>query len=325
MNGLDDVSSAAPHPVHQKKAVGTVARRPKVREEPKREQEEQMSKSSIAVIGAGTMGSGIAQVAAEAGHDVTLIDTTREQADRGLTAIQNFLDKGVAREKLTEDQRDQTMARLVTSDNVELGVAGASMVVEAVFESLPLKHEVFATLDRVCPPEVILASNTSTLPITDIASATAHPERVIGTHYFSPVPLMRLVEVIRGEHTSDEIAEGTMSLCQGFGKHPILIKDVPGFIVNRFLCLLYAEAANMIESGVASAEDIDSALKLGCNWPMGVTEIMDLAGVDVTLLALEAMHEMTEEERYKPSPLLRRMVDANQLGRKSGEGFARYT
>ena len=284
-----------------------------------------MSMPPIAVIGAGTMGAGIAQMAAEAGHDVTLIDTTREQADRGLGTVQAFLDKGVAREKLSADQRDQTMARLETSDSIETGVAGAAMVVEAVFESLALKHEVFATLDQVCPPEVILASNTSTLPITDIATSTKHPDRVIGTHYFSPVPLMRLVEVIRGEHTSDEVADRTVELCKGFGKHPILIKDVPGFIVNRFLCLLYAEAANMIESGVASAEDIDTALKLGCNWPMGVTEIMDLAGVDVTLLALEAMHEMTEEERYKPSPLLRRMVDANQLGRKSGEGFARYS
>ena len=197
-----------------------------------------MSMPPIAVIGAGTMGAGIAQMAAEAGHDVTLIDTTREQADRGLGTVQAFLDKGVAREKLSADQRDQTMARLETSDSIETGVAGAAMVVEAVFESLALKHEVFATLDQVCPPEVILASNTSTLPITDIATSTKHPDRVIGTHYFSPVPLMRLVEVIRGEHTSDEVADRTVELCKGFGKHPILIKDVPGFTVNRFLCLL---------------------------------------------------------------------------------------
>lgn len=283
-----------------------------------------MSKPPIAVIGAGTMGAGIAQMAAEAGHDVTLIDTTRELADRGLGTIQAFLDKGVAREKISGDQRDQTLARLTTSASIETGVAGATMVIEAVFESLDLKHEIFAALDAACAPDVILASNTSTLPITEIAAATKHPDRVIGTHYFSPVPLMRLVEVIRGQQTSDDIADQTMALCQGFGKHPILIKDVPGFIVNRFLCLLYAEAANMIDSGVASAEDIDTALKLGCNWPMGVTEIMDLAGVDITLSALTAMHDMTDEDRYKPSPLLHQMVADNRLGRKTGEGFSTY-
>jgi 3-hydroxybutyryl-CoA dehydrogenase len=148
---------------------------------------------------------------------------------------------------------------------------------------------------------------------------------VIGTHYFSPVPLMRLVEVVRGEHTSDAVAERTVELCRGFGKSPILIADVPGFIVNRFLCLLYNEAANMIHNGVATAEDIDAALKLGCNWPMGVTEIMDLAGVDVTLNAMEAMHEMTGEDRYDPSPLLRQMVADNKLGRKTGSGFYDHT
>ena len=280
-----------------------------------------MIETKIAVVGAGTMGAGIAQMAAEAGHFVTLIDTTQEAADRGIASIQTFLDRGVERNKMTADQRDDVLARLETSTDVVGGVAGAEMVVEAVFESLSLKHEVFATLDQCCPPNVILASNTSTLPITDIASAVEHPERVIGTHYFSPVPLMRLVEVVRGEHTSDEVAQRTMTLCEGFGKSPILIKDVPGFIVNRFLCLLYAEAANMIESGVATAQDIDTAMKLGCNWPMGVTEIIDLAGVDVTLLALEAMHEMTGEERYKPSPLLKRMVADDHLGRKSGQGF----
>ena len=270
------------------------------------------------------MGAGIAQMAAEAGHQVTLIDTTQEAADSGVNAIRTFLDRGVEREKLTEEQRDQTLARIETDTDIASGVFGAEMVVEAVFESLPLKHEVFATLDQCCPPEVILASNTSTLPITDIAASLERPERVIGTHYFSPVPLMRLVEVVRGEHTSEEVAQNTMALCEGFGKTAILMKDVPGFIVNRFLCLLYAEAANMIESGVATATDIDTALKLGCNWPMGVTEIIDLAGVDVTLLALEAMHDMTGEERYKPSPLLKRMVDDNHLGRKSGQGFYDY-
>jgi len=280
-----------------------------------------MSTSQLSVIGAGTMGAGIAQIALEAGHRVNLVDTRKEFVDRGVATVRGFLERKVAKGKLTQEECEQVLSRLHGFTDMEKGVAGAVMVVEAVFESLELKQEIFSNLDRWCPPETILASNTSTLPIAKIASATQRPERVIGTHYFSPVPLMRLVEVVRGEHTSDAVAERTVELCKSFGKTPILIQDVPGFIVNRFLCLLYNEAANLIHNGVASAEDIDAALKLGCNWPMGVTEIMDMAGVDVTLLALKAMYEMTGEERYKPSPLLEKMVGENRLGRKTGEGF----
>ncbi|MGI9595195.1 MAG: 3-hydroxyacyl-CoA dehydrogenase family protein [Acidimicrobiales bacterium] len=284
-----------------------------------------MDGEKIAVVGAGTMGAGIAQVAVEAGHRVTLIDTEQALVDRASATIRGFLDRKVAKETLTREQCDETLARLQTSTDLPRGVAGAAMVVEAVFENLPLKQEVFGRLDGFCPPEVILASNTSTLPISEIASTTQHPERVIGTHYFSPVPLMRLVEVIRGDQTSDAVAERTVTLCESFGKTPILIGDVPGFIVNRFLCLLYNEAANLIHGGVASAEDIDAALKLGCNWPMGVAEIMDLAGVDVTLQAVTAMYEMTGEERYQPSPLLTQMVAENRLGRKTGRGFYEHS
>ncbi len=278
----------------------------------------------IAVVGAGTMGAGIAQMAAEAGHRVTLIDTSQESVERGMAAITGFLERKVAKGTLTSEQCGGILSALDFTTDTDAGVDGAAMVVEAVFENLELKQQVFADLDRSCPPQVILASNTSTLPITQIASATNHPERVIGTHYFSPVPLMRLVEVVRGEQTSDEVAERSVALCEGFGKQPILIADVPGFIVNRFLCLLYNEAANLIHRGVASAEDIDTALKLGCNWPMGPTEIMDMAGVDVTLMAMEAMHEMTGEERYKPSPLLTEMVAEKRWGRKTGRGFSNY-
>jgi 3-hydroxybutyryl-CoA dehydrogenase len=280
-----------------------------------------MSTSQLSVIGAGTMGAGIAQIALEAGHRVNLVDTRKEFVDRGVATVRGFLERKVAKGKLTQEECEQVLSRLHGFTDMEKGVAGAVMVVEAVFESLELKQEIFSNLDRWCPPETILASNTSTLPISKIASATQRPERVIGTHYFSPVPLMRLVEVVRGEHTSDAVAERTVELCKSFGKTPILIQDVPGFIVNRFLGLLYNEAANLIHNGVASAEDIDAALKLGCNWPMGVAEIMDMAGVDVTLLALKAMYEMTGEERYKPSPLLEKMVAENRLGRKTGEGF----
>jgi len=198
------------------------------------------------------------------------------------------------------------------------------MVVEAVFESLKLKKEIFQSLDSLCPESVILASNTSTMSVSEIASATGHPERVIGTHYFSPVPLMRLVEVVKGNKTSEEITSNTMELCRKFGKTPIAVKDVPGFIVNRYLCLMYNEAANMVNNGIAEPEDIDSALKLGCNWPMGVIEIMDMAGVDIVQNALEAMYAMTGEERYKPSPLFEKMVKEKKLGRKTGRGFYRY-
>lgn len=283
-----------------------------------------MDAKKIAVVGAGTMGAGIAQVALEAGHDVALIDTTKESVDRAITSIGGFLERKVAKGTLSADDCQGALSRLVGQTSIGDGVADADMVVEAVFEDLDVKHQVFAELDRLCPPHVILASNTSTLPISRIATATTHPERVIGTHYFSPVPLMALVEVVRGEQTSDDVAERTVALCESFGKRPIAIKDVPGFIVNRFLCLLYNEAANMIDQGVATAEDIDTALKLGCNWPMGVTEIMDLAGVDITLAAMEAMHDMTGEKRYEPSPLLTQMVEQNRLGRKTGLGFSSY-
>lgn len=278
----------------------------------------------IVVIGAGLMGSGIAQVAVEAGYTVSLVDTKQEFVDRGLGNIRKFIRKKLTKDKITKDQHDDILIRLTGAINMEEAVEGAVMVVEAVFEDLNLKTEIFQKLDALCPAETILASNTSTLNIVQIATATKNPERVIGTHYFSPVPLMRLVEVIKGEQTSDAIAEKTMEICTKFGKTPIAIKDVPGFIVNRFLCLLYNEAANMVQNGVAEAKDIDAALKLGCNWPMGVIEIMDMAGVDVTLNALKAMYDMTGEDRYKPSPMLQKLVDENRLGRKTGKGFYEY-
>ena len=198
--------------------------------------------------------------------------------------------------KLSQEQFDFILKRLTGTTDMKSAVEGAVMVVEAVFEKFEIKNEIFQKLDSLCPPEVVLASNTSTLSITKIASVTANPQRVIGTHYFSPVPAMRLVEVIRGKQTSDAAAEKTVELCKKFGKTPIVVKDIPGFIVNRFLCLLYNEAANMVLNGSAEAADIDQALKLGCNWPMGVVEIMDMAGVDVVFYAMQAMYEMTGEE-----------------------------
>jgi 3-hydroxybutyryl-CoA dehydrogenase len=278
----------------------------------------------VVVIGAGTMGAGIAQVAIEAGYVVSIVDMERNFLDRGIGNIKKFLNKKVEKGKLTQTQYDDHVSRLSGTTNVAEAVAGAVMVVEAVFEKFELKKDIFQKLDSLCPPSVILASNTSTLSITSIASVTKNPARVIGTHYFSPVPAMRLVEVIRGKETSDTTANRTVDICKNFGKVPIVVKDIPGFIVNRYLCLLYNEAANMIYNGDAGAKEIDQAMKLGCNWPMGITEIIDLAGVDVCAYAIEAMYQMTGEERYKPSPLFEKMLADKKLGRKTGEGFYKY-
>jgi 3-hydroxybutyryl-CoA dehydrogenase len=278
----------------------------------------------VAVVGAGTMGSGIAQVALEAGFAVTIVDMDEQFLLRGIDTIKNFIGKKVEKGKLSREQHDDILSRLSGTTDMAEAVTDAVMVVEAVYENLDLKKEIFQALDSLCPPNVILASNTSTLSITELASVTKNPERVIGTHYFSPVPLMRLVEVIKGDKTSDEIAEKTIGMCRKFGKTPIAINDIPGFIVNRFLCLMYNEAANMVYNGIAEPKDIDSALKLGCNWPMGVIQIMDMAGVDVVYYALEAMYGMTGEERYKPSPLFKQMITQDRLGRKTGKGFYDY-
>ncbi|GAB6271189.1 MAG: 3-hydroxybutyryl-CoA dehydrogenase [Smithella sp.] len=278
----------------------------------------------ITVIGSGTMGSGIAQVALEAGFQVNLVDTEKAFVDRGIANIRKFLGKKVEKGKLNQAQCDEILSRLSGTTDMAGAVKGAVMVVEAVFEKFELKKEIFQKLDALCPPDVILASNTSTLSISSIAAATKTPGRVIGTHYFSSVPAMRLVEVIRGRETNDATAEKTVEICKKFGKTPIVVKDIPGFIVNRFLCLIYNEAADMIARGDSTAEDIDQAMKLGCNWPMGITEIIDLAGVDVCANAIDAMYQMTGEVRYKPSPLFAKMLAEKKLGRKTGEGFYKY-
>jgi len=278
----------------------------------------------IAVIGSGTMGSGIAQVAVEAGFQVSLVDTEQGFVDRGMANIRKFLGKKVEKGKIDQSRCDEILARLSGTTDMAQAVRGVVMVVEAVFEKFELKKEIFQKLDALCPADVILASNTSTLSITSIAAVTKNPRRVIGTHYFSPVPAMRLVEVIRWKETGDAVARKTVEICKAFGKTPIVVKDIPGFIVNRFLCLIYNEAADMINRGDSTAEDIDQAMKLGCNWPMGITEIIDLAGVDVCANAIDAMYQMTGEERYRPSPLFAKMLAEKKLGRKTGEGFYKY-
>ena len=278
----------------------------------------------LCVIGAGTMGAGIAQVAVESGIETTLRDVEDRFVQRGLETIKTFVGKKLEKGKLNQADYDRILGRLKGTSSSEEALAGADMVIEAVFEDMKIKQSVFAELDRLCPKETILSSNTSTLSISKIASVTKNPGRVIGTHFFSPVPLRRLVEVIRGERTEEPVVQSVLEFCEAIGKTAILAKDVPGFIVNRFLGLLYNEAADQIYKGYATPQDIDLGLKLGANHPMGPVEIMDMAGVDVVYNALVAMHEMTGEERYKPSPLFEKMIKENRLGRKTKRGFYEY-
>ncbi len=280
--------------------------------------------NKLCVIGAGTMGAGIAQVAAEHGIETVIRDVDQKFIDKGIQTIRGFIGRKQEKGKISQEEHDAILGRLSGTTDMADAVSGVDMVIEAVFEDMSLKQQIFEELDRLCPENVILASNTSTLSISKMASVTKHPDRVIGTHFFSPVPVMKLVEVVQGKKTSQPVFDAAMAFCGQIGKTPITAKDVPGFIVNRFLCLLYNEAANQILDGLATAQDIDLGLKLGANHPMGVAEIMDMAGVDVVNNALVALYEMTGEERYKPSPLFKKMIDEGRLGRKTSKGFYEY-
>ena len=278
----------------------------------------------ISVIGAGTMGAGIAQIAIEAGYQVWLRDIEDGFVEKGIGTIKRFLSRKLEKEKITKEQYDDILGRLNGTTDLKTALKGAELVVEAVLEKMDLKKEVFKELGNLCGKDTVLATNTSTLSITEIASAARYPERVVGTHFFNPVPLMRLVEVVKGERTSEEVVKKAANFCEAVGKTPIIVKDVPGFIVNRFLCLLYNEGAYQVQNQIASKEDIDKGLKLGANHPMGILELMDVVGVDVIYDALSSLWESTKEERYKPCPLLLEMVKTNRLGRKTGEGFYKY-
>ena len=283
-----------------------------------------MNIQKVGVVGAGTMGSGIAHVFARGGLDVVLCDVEQSLLERALGTIAKNLDREVAKDKITVANRDSALGRIqAVADRARL--AACDFVVEAATEKFEIKAGIFRELDALMRPEVILASNTSSISITKLAALTKRPGKVVGMHFFNPVPVMKLVEVIQSDKTDPAIAKTTVELCSKFGKTPILVKDIPGFIVNRFLCLIYNESCNMILNGSAGAEEIDQAMKLGCNWPMGPNEIMDLAGVDVCGFAMEAMYKMTGEERYKPSPLFKKMIDEKKLGRKTGKGFYEYT
>ncbi|MDQ1708875.1 MAG: 3-hydroxybutyryl-CoA dehydrogenase [Frankiaceae bacterium] len=278
----------------------------------------------IAVIGAGLMGSGIAQVAAQAGHDVVLRDVTGEALARGRGAIEASFARFVGKGAMTEADRDAALARISTT--TDLAAAGtADIVVEAVFESLEVKRELFAQLDEICKPGALLATNTSALPVTQIAAVTGRPEHVVGTHFFSPVPMMKLCELVRGFKTSDETLDRARAFAEGVGKTCIVVsRDISGFVTTRLISALCMEAARLVESGVASAEDVDTACRLGFGHAMGPLRTMDLTGVDILVNASRNIHDGTGEAQFFPPELLVRMVAAGDLGRKTGRGFYQY-
>jgi 3-hydroxybutyryl-CoA dehydrogenase len=283
-----------------------------------------MKAGRVVVIGAGTMGHGIAQVAAMAGYDVTLTDTALDLAERGIDRIRENLDGGVARGKVTAAERDATMARLRASASIADAAADADIAIEAVPERLDLKTRIFAALVDATPDRAILASNTSSLSITEMQDATASPGRVIGLHFFNPVHINRLVEVVRGRRTDAHVVDDATAFVRALGKEPVVVNDSPGFATSRLGVLLGLEAMRMVEEGVASAADIDKALELGYRHPMGPLRLSDLVGLDVRLDIAEYLHDRLGSEAFRPPQILRDMVAAGRLGRKTGEGFYRW-
>jgi len=284
-----------------------------------------MDIKAIGVLGAGSMGNGIAQVAAQAGYQVIMRDIEDRFVEGGLKAIEKFLAKSVEKGKMTGDQKKEVLARIKGTTRME-DLKDVDFVIEAVFEDLDIKKNVFSKLDELTRPQVILTTNTSSMSVTEIAMSTKRPEKVAGMHFFNPAPLMRLVEVIRGYHTNDETTRAVMEMAKKLGKEPVEVKkDTPGFIVNRLLMPHFVEAIKMAEEGIASIEDIDKAVKLGLNYPMGPFELMDLTGVDIGLHVIEYLYrELNKESKWSAPTLLRSMIRAGRLGRKTGGGWYKY-
>ncbi|MFC6223153.1 3-hydroxybutyryl-CoA dehydrogenase [Hymenobacter artigasi] len=280
---------------------------------------------NVAVIGSGTMGNGIAHVFAQHGFSVSLIDINQPALDRALGTITKNLDRQVTKATLSEDEKVATLGRLKTFTSIQEGVAGVGLVVEAATENVDLKLQIFRDLDQYAPAEAILASNTSSISITKIAAVTKRPQQVIGMHFMNPVPVMKLVEVIRGYATSDAVTQQVMDLSRQLGKTPTEVNDYPGFVANRILMPMINEAIITLFEGVAGVEEIDTVMKLGMAHPMGPLQLADFIGLDVCLAILRVLHEGLGNPKYAPCPLLVNMVMAGRLGVKSGEGFYQHT
>ena len=277
----------------------------------------------IFVLGAGTMGAGIVQAFAQKGFEVIVRDIKDEFVDRGLAGIQKNVEKLAAKGKITEEDKDAILSRVSGTTDLNLA-ADCDLVVEAAVENMKIKREIFAQLDEICKPETILASNTSSLSITEVAAATKRPDKVIGMHFFNPAPIMKLVEVIRGMATSNETFEAVKEVSVAIGKEPVEVAEAPGFVVNRILIPMINEAVGILAEDIASAEDIDTAMKLGANHPMGPLALGDLIGLDVCLAIMDVLYTETGDTKYRAHSLLRKYVRAGWLGRKSGRGFHNY-
>lgn len=280
---------------------------------------------NIAVIGAGTMGNGIAHTFAQSGFKVQLIDLSEDSLKKGLDTITKNLDRMVAKEHITESQKQDTLNNITTFTNLNEGVHSVDLVVEAATENSDLKLKIFKQLDEICSAETILATNTSSISITQIAAATSRPEQVIGMHFMNPVPIMKLVEIIRGYSTSDEVTKTIMELSRALGKDPVEVNDYPGFVANRILMPMLNESIETLYNGVAGVTEIDTVMKLGMAHPMGPLQLADFIGLDVCLSILNVMYEGFKNPKYAPCPLLVNMVRAGKLGVKSGEGFYDYS
>jgi 3-hydroxybutyryl-CoA dehydrogenase len=280
-----------------------------------------MAIKKVCVVGSGTMGSGIAQVSAQAGYETTMVDVKQEFVDRGMNMIKASLAKFVQKERIKQEDMNNALARLHTSVDMKNAAKDVDYVIEAVFERAEVKLPIFGQLEEVCPRETILASNTSGIPVSLLASATKRADKVIGVHFMNPVPLMKGVEIVKTLLTSEETLKVSLDFVKSLGKETVVVKDSPGFVTNRIITLVMNEAAKLLEENLASIEDIDKIERLSHNWPMGPFELADMVGIDVLVDLLEGVYQQTGWERYKPAPILKRMVELGYTGRKAGKGF----